>query len=166
MRTLLATLLLVLLAAGPALAQESGGEPAAVTTVKIGHKLLFYLPNRLFDLLDIARLRVRVGPGFAGSARATKPLSATVGFYSAVWAGIPGPRGKRTISLPVGFESMAGAKVSVADAAADGGFYYGNLEFGLGGQFLILGADVGIDPGEFLDFFGGLILIDFREDDL
>jgi len=170
MRFLLALLLLVLLVPGPALGQESQASPSETTTSDggrgIGHKLLLYLPNRLFDLMDVVRLRARVGPGFGAGARATKPLSVTAGFYSAVWAGLPGPRGKRTISLPVGLEALSGAKVSVIDVAAEGGLHYGRTEFGAGAQVFIIGADVGVDPGELLDLVGGLILIDFRKDDL
>lgn len=162
MRIPLAAVLLVLLAASPALGQESEGLPKH----GIVHKLLFYLPNRLFDTMDMVRLRARVGPGFGASARATRPLSAQAGFYSVVWAGLPGSRGRRTISLPAGFEALSGAQVSVIDVAADAGQNYGATEVGAGVHVFLLGADTGIDPLEVLDFIGGLVLIDFKQDDI
>src|SRR5262245_39031928 len=37
-----------------------------------GHKLLWYIPNRISDVLDIVRARVRVGPGLEVGARVTE----------------------------------------------------------------------------------------------
>lgn len=77
------------------------------------HPILFYLPNRVFDLLDLARARGRLGPGIGLSARATKPLSASAGTDASVFVGLPGPRGEPKVSLPVGMENYAGADASV-----------------------------------------------------
>jgi len=134
-----------------------------------GDTILLYLPNRLFDLLDIVRLRVRGGPGFAVGVRATEAVDAQVGVYTSVFAGIPGPRARRRINLPVGLENYAGAEISAAAGSSDRGLTgpnYGTLEFGGGFQFGLLGLDVGVDPGELADFVTGFFLIELVEDDL
>lgn len=48
------------------------------------HKVALYIPNRVLDLLDIIRLRVRVGPGIAADARVTKLVAVDVGVYDTV----------------------------------------------------------------------------------
>lgn len=130
------------------------------------HPLLFYLPNRVFDLMDLVRARVRIGPGIGASARATKPLSATAGFYASLFAGLPGPRGRARIPWPAGVENYAGADVSVFGAATEGfGPDYGPTEIGVGVQAVAVGVDVGLDPLEALDLLLGFVFIDIRDDD-
>lgn len=131
-----------------------------------GHVVLLYIPNRIFDLLDIVRARLRLGPGLAFDARATEFADFFIGGYGSVWAGLPGPREARTINWPFGLESRAGAEVSVLDATAEGGVNYGFLEVGLGGQLVIIGVDLGVDVWEALDFVTGLVTIDPAHDDL
>ena len=128
------------------------------------HPLLMYIPNRIFDLLDIVRLRVRVGPGISAGVRATKPVSAFVGFHSTVYAGLPGPRGKAEIPLPVWIENRGGAQASLANLAP-GNTYYGPLEIGVEAQPLIVGLNIGIEPFELLDFAAGFLCIDLQDDD-
>lgn len=133
----------------------------------IGHTLLFYIPNRVFDVFDIVRARVRVGPGIAVGVRATDVADVFLGSYASVWAGIPGPRGEAGIPWPFGVETKSGLEASVADATVEGGVGpgYGPLEFGLGLQALIVGVDVGVDPLELLDLPLGLLTIDIGDDD-
>src|SRR5262245_60200219 len=50
--------------------------------------IVFYLPNRILDLLDIFRVRARVGPGLAAQVRVTEPLSLHAGTYASVYAGL------------------------------------------------------------------------------
>lgn len=156
--TLLATTLLSL----PALAGPQEAQPSS----RSRHPILFYLPNRIFDVLDVVRARVRVGPGVAVSARATKPVSVTLGVYASLFAGLPGPRGRAKIPWPVGMENYAGADVSVFGASTKGfGPSYGPAEVGAGVQALIVGADIGIEPLELVDLVLGFVFIDIRHDD-
>ena len=129
---------------------------------------LLYIPNRVLDLFDIVRLRVRVGPGIAVGARVTEVAQAYVGTYASVYAGLPGPRLRQTPKLPIGLESHNGASVSVVDATADGGIGpdYSPTEIGAGFQLAIIGIDIGIDPVEIVDFAAGILTIDLRDDDL
>jgi hypothetical protein len=131
------------------------------------HTVLCYLPNRLFDLLDVFRARVRVGPGLAAGVRVTDVASAFVGSYASVYAGLPGPRGRSLPILPVGLESHNGATVSVVDATVDGGIGpdYGSTEIGAGAQLGIIGLDLGFDPLELADFLAGVVTLDIQDDD-
>ncbi len=132
------------------------------------HVVLLYIPNRIFDVLDIVRARVRLGPGFAADIRATELADAFIGAYTSVFVGIPGPRGAPFINWPFGIENKAGAELSVADASTDGRFgpHYGAAEFGLGAQVGLIGADLGVDPWELVDFAVGLLTFDPVHDDL
>ncbi|MFA6294405.1 MAG: hypothetical protein WC637_21625 [Victivallales bacterium] len=132
------------------------------------HKIVLYLPNRVLDVFDIARLRLRVGPGVAVDARVTEIASAFVGSYASVYAGLPGPRNRPMPKLPLGFESRSGVQASVIDASAAGGVGpdYGPAEIGAGLQILIIGLDIGVDPFEMADLLTGFFLVDLRNDDL
>ncbi len=131
------------------------------------HRFVFYAPNRILDVVDVFRLRARLGPGIAVGARATKAASGFIGTYAGVYAGLPGPRMRRIPRLPAGLESYNGVQVSVADVATGAGMGpgYSPTEFGAGAQLMIVGFDIGLDPYEILDFATGLVMIDLREDD-
>jgi hypothetical protein len=134
----------------------------------LGRRLLFYVPNRIFDVFDLVRARVRVGPGIGVGVRATELADLNLGFYSTLYAGIPGPRGKPRIPWPVGFEVFAGAEVSVLDASTEESRFspsYGPTEVGLGFQAAIVGIDLGIEPWDFIDLALGLVLLDPNGDD-
>jgi hypothetical protein len=172
--TVLAASLFILVGAfGCAQQQARTAPPSPQATAdnpdqSLGHELLLYIPNRVLDLLDIVRLRARVGPGLAVGARATEVLSVYVGSYASIYVGLPGPRLRPTIKLPIGFESYSGVGVSVADATISGGIGpdYSPTEFGASVHLLLVGLDVGVDPWEVVDFATGLVLIDLRGDDL
>ena len=84
-------LIAVLLILGTIFLVQASAPPRAEAGVFTN--ILFYIPNRVFDVLDIVRLRLRVGPGISVGVRATKPLTAFIGPHMTVWAGLPGPRG-------------------------------------------------------------------------
>jgi hypothetical protein len=153
-------LLVLLLAPVSALAAE-----AESSGKSFGHRLLFYIPNRIFDVFDLVRARVRVGPGLAVDARVTKYGDLYVGGYSTLFVGIHGPRTKARIPWPIGFEARAGIKAtSLADVASEGPAY-GYGEVGLGFQAAIVGVDVGADVVEVVDLVLGLFFIDLTGDD-
>src|SRR5512139_1771291 len=118
MQRLLTTIVLLILLLAPVsvLAEETESSGKS-----FGHRLLFYIPNRIFDVFDLVRARVRVGPGLAVDARVTKYGDLYAGGYSTLFVGIHGPRTKPRIPWPIGFEARAGIKAtSVADAATQG----------------------------------------------
>ena len=73
--------LIILLAGLCTLAQM--GSPARAEAGVIT-SIVCYIPNRVFDLMDIFRVRVRVGPGLSAGVRATKLLSGYAGVHSTV----------------------------------------------------------------------------------
>ena len=128
--------------------------------------VLMYLPNRIFDLTDIVRLRVRAGPGWAVSARVTRWMPLYLGDYNTTWAGIPGPRGRASIPFPVGVDAQRGVGFGPASVASNGQApAYGVGEIGAGVQIYMLGFDAGFDPVELVDFFAGLACVDLTHDD-
>ena len=130
---------------------------------------VMYIPNRIFDALDIVRARVRVGPGISLSARLTKLLNATIGTHMTLYAGSPGPRNKPAINLPVGLDNYTGVEASVVNLSNDNNSpfspSYGTGECGAGFQFLLFGVDIGVDPLEAGDFVLGFFTIDLKDDD-
>lgn len=165
-------ILLALLVAGfvGTTSTANGAEEQAVSSEPHGavHKVVMYIPNRLLDIFDIVRLRVRVGPGIAADVRATEVASAFAGSYATVYAGLPGPRNRPLPKLPIGVESRSGLQISLIDAALEDGVGpdYGPAEIGAGFQAVMAGIDVGVDPLEFLDLVAGFFFIDLRGDDL
>jgi hypothetical protein len=118
---------------------------------------LKYLPNRLFDLTDIVRMQVRVGPGWALGLHATSFVPLFIGGYNATWVGIPGPRNGPKVPYPLGLDTQGGFVL--------GGGQYGAAEFGLCAHIFMIGFDVGFDPRELLDFGAGLAGVDIAHDD-
>ena len=184
MRRATISLLILILLNGPALAdappeevdsqreeqeevsEKQGEEREGQEDERTKHPILFYLPNRVFDILDLVRARVRVGPGIAASARVTKPVSVTAGFYASVFVGLPGPRGRAKIPWPMGMETYAGADVSVFGVSTEGfGPGYSMAEAGVGVQAGLAGVDVGLDPLEALDLLLGFVFVDLQDDD-
>lgn len=134
-----------------------------------GHTLLLYIPNRIFDVFDVVRARVRLGPGVAVGFRVTKWTDVFLGAYKSVYLGLPGPRQVPRVPWPGGIESRSGLAASVADATVtsyDSDPRYAATEVGVGVQAILVGAEVGVDPAEVFDLVLGFLFIDFREDDL
>ncbi len=132
------------------------------------HKTLLYIPNRIFDVFDVVRARVRIGPGMGVSVRATDYVDVNLGGYAAMYVGLPGPRGEPRISLPIGAETWAGAEISVLEASTGDalGPDYGTYEFGAGFHAAFIGFDFGLDPTEIVDLLLGIALFDPNGDDL
>jgi hypothetical protein len=168
--TLTALAMIAVLAGFPApgRCEETKADPDPAKAEAKKHPVLMYIPNRIFDVLDLARARVRVGPGFTVQARATQALDVVLGAHATVFAGIPGPRGRPRINLPIGVETFAGAEISVAGDSTEEGWskpYYGPMEVGAGFQAAIIGLDVGIDPLEIFDLVAGILFFDPLGDD-
>jgi hypothetical protein len=165
-------LALCLALSGIAAAEEPAAQPAPAeekAPKSFGHRLLFWIPNRVFDVLDLVRLRVRVGPGVSVGVRATELVDVNVGAHATLFVGLHGPRSEPQIPWPVGLETFAAIEMSAADVATDEskhGPQYGPLETGLGFQAGIIGLDLGVEPYDALDLLAGIFLFDPKGDDL
>ena len=145
---------------------KGGKATAPVSAVSVTKKVLLYLPNRLFDLTDIVRLRVRAGPGWAVGARVTRYAPFFMGDYETTWIGMPGPRGRASVPLPVGIDVARG--IGFGPVGVGGGSEapdYGAGEIGAVVHVYMLGFDVGFDPVELVDFFAGFAGYDVSHDD-
>jgi hypothetical protein len=133
----------------------------------IPYRILVYVPNRVLDLLDIFRVRARVGPGFGVGVRATEAISAELTSYATLYAGLPGPRQDRIIRSPLGLELYSSAGLSFFSIKTkDYGPHFSPTEFGIDLQLAVAGASIGIDPVEILDFITGFVGVEIVEDDL
>jgi hypothetical protein len=132
------------------------------------HIVLLYLPNRLFDVLDMVRARIKAGPGFGAGLRFTDVGELYLGAHTSIFAGAPGPRQEPGIPIPAGIESRGGIKLSLLDGTVGMGFdpHYSSTEIGTSLHLGLLGADLMIDPVEFVDLIAGIFLFDVRDDDL
>lgn len=133
----------------------------------IAHQVLLYIPNRFLDLLDIFRVRVRVGPGVQFGIRATEVVTTELGFYDTLYFGLPGPRLEPRVRPPIGWETYNGKSFPALEKIEDPtrNAQYSTTEVGLDAQVGILGFALSIDPVEIFDFFAGLVFLEVREDD-
>jgi hypothetical protein len=156
-------------AADPALDSASVQSSTSVQPAErgMGHVILAYLPNRIFDLFDLARVRVRLGPGVGAGVRATQLIDVNAGLYTAFFAGLRGPRQQVMVPWPFGVETLTGVELGPAEVggnrAEDPG--YSPTEIGASIHPVLLGLDLGVDPYEVLDMLCGLFLLDPRADD-
>jgi hypothetical protein len=149
--------------------QDDAQGPQIYETEK--HPVIMYIPNRIFDLLDIVRARVRVGPGISAGVRVDSLANVFVGSHNTAFVGLSGPRGHPVIPWPAGLENNPGTTrvvrapddtVVAADAYVP---YYGPMEFGADAQAAIVGVNVGVELLEVVDFLAGIFLIDLKGDD-
>jgi hypothetical protein len=162
-----------MLAGTPALRAQEASDTSSPTVASreqhsLGHQLVMYIPNRVFDVLDIVRARVRIGPGIAVSARATELVDFYAGSYTSLWVGLHGPRLTPTLPLPVGTEALSGIEIAGASDVTEGpdAPVYGLAEVGVGVQAVLAGVDVGVSPVEVLDLVAGFLFFDITGDDL
>lgn len=137
-----------------------GGSARGNSAQATWQKVLFYLPNRVVDLLDIFRVDVGVGPANGAVLRLTdygqaggrfmSPGSLRVGLFGRNWP----------VHLEEGDEYGIGPGfVRSRDRKT------GKFEVGLGGDLLIAGAYAGLRFDEVLDFVTGLVGYDLLDDD-
>ena len=141
-----------------------------------------YLRNRAADLADIARLNVGGGYGASIDASITRYVRVSLGGYEqAVKAGFVGRQGglwkerRQGVALVAGYtetsrEGIRG-NVSLPPPDTEEGLqpWYADKERGATeivlSFFLLAGFEVGIDPGQILDFLVGWAGVDVYGDD-
>ncbi len=128
----------------------------------VGTELLLYLPNRLFDLLEVARLGVNVGPGFGIDAEVTRLARAAA--VSRTSAGL-GYQGLRHLPVMASAESWVGVGPVGIGAHLGPRWHRSTADVRLELHLLIVGAHAAIDLLAIADFLGGLVLLDPEGDD-
>jgi hypothetical protein len=128
-----------------------------------------YLPNRALDVLDLVRLRVRMGPGNALELRAGDRLEYFRGSYRCGFIGLPGARRGPWPRLPLGLEGRV-TPPAIDESEEPPRFWgddpgYGRSETVLGFQAGLLGLELGVNPLQFLDLAFGIIFLDPADDD-
>lgn len=146
---------------------ESGAVVSAPQRASFSRQLVWYVPNRFMDMLDVFRFRVRLGPGLAAGVRVTDFGSFYCGEYYSVYGGLPGPRNQYFLRSPVGFECLKGVVFCGVNATDDTpyGPAYGPTEIDAGVHLGVVGVDAGVDPLEFADFLTGFLFFDLKRDD-
>jgi hypothetical protein len=134
----------------------------------LGIRLLYYVPNRLLDFIDIFRLRAKIGPGLSANAQITKSFSFYAGRQNVIWVGLPGPRAPYKFRPPAGREQENGIRFIGIDATDDTkhNIDYSPSEAAVGLHLLLAGAEAGVDIVELADFWAGFLMLDIRKDDL
>jgi hypothetical protein len=146
-------------------AQPPAGETPAKERAR--HPILCYIPNRIFDVLDIVRARVRLGPGLSLGARVTEAADVFLGAHKTAYVGLRGSRGKAQVPWPLGVECNQGLEFSVADGTAEDPDkpVTDPLEVGVEAQVLLVGVNVSVETLEIVDLLAGFIFLDLRDDD-
>jgi hypothetical protein len=156
------------------------------TSPTVLRRILFYLPDRVLDLVDVFSLRISAGPQLGVRTHVTHALQADLYAGTTLGAAIGqkhfvGIDGETAVEVglgPVGPEAFAGFKMGTN---LDGGVglsvlqlptnqiyqnYRDYWEIGGGFGFLVIGADAAVHPVEVVDFLAGLIGLDLLRDDL
>ncbi|MCX7017593.1 MAG: hypothetical protein WCK47_13835 [bacterium] len=121
--------------------------------------ILYYIPNRVLDFVDIGRASIGIGPGYGLNVRLTELAEVGVGKYETTRFGMKGR------VLPIYEENIDEAGVAFL------GFVNGCLqrdptEIGADLHVGIIGAQVAVSLAEAADFITGIVLIDLQGDDL
>lgn len=140
--------------------------------------LALYLPNRIFDALDVIAIGVQAGPGLHVRVRATGALEAALPISSY------GPELGWNVAYPdpiepggmgawlaryrmFGLGSRGGDALPIPLIDIHGGtFDEAPDSIDVGAHVLIVGAHVGVRPVELLDFIVGFAMFDLNRDDL
>lgn len=121
--------------------------------------VLYYVPNRALDFLDIFRANVGFGCGFGVNVRATELAEIGFGQYQTTRFGMKGR------VLPVYEENIDEAGVALL-GYVNGCLQRDPTEVGADLHLGIIGAQAAVSLAEAADFITGLVLIDLQGDDL
>ena len=128
----------------------------------LGNRVLYWIPNRLLDFWDIVRIDGGIGPSLGGAVRLTRYVQIASRKFAPASLRI-GAMGRR---LPIMLESSDEQGIEPFAYSPSTQRDICTYEVGLGLEFIIAGAYLGICPEEFFDFIGGIFLLDFEHDDL
>lgn len=121
--------------------------------------LLYYVPNRALDFLDIFRASIGFGCGFGVNVRVTELAEIGFGQYETTRFGMKGR------VLPVYEENIDEAGIALL-GWVNGCLQRDPTEVGADLHLGIIGAQAAVSLAEVADFITGFILIDLQGDDL
>jgi hypothetical protein len=151
-------------------------------------KVLFWAPNRAFDLLDLVTFDVHVGLGAFANLHVTRALQVGAGLRGIVGVGahdqrILGLNNEAEMGVAVlglGTEMTSGSAIGIPGGVATGADAMAGLHrpssriyqdfrdywaIGAGATAGLAGADVDLHPVQLFDFLLGIFFVDFARDD-
>lgn len=123
------------------------------------HCIMYYVPNRLLDAMDIFRLNVGFGCGCGVNVRLTELAELGYGQYQTTRFGMKGR------VLPVYEENIDEAGFAMC-GYVNGCLQRDPTEVGADLHLGIIGAQAAVSLAEAADFITGLVLVDLQGDDL
>lgn len=123
------------------------------------HTILYYVPNRALDFIDIGRASIGFGTGFGFNVRATELAEVGFGQYETTRFGMKGR------VLPVYEECIDEAGFAFL-GYVNGCLQRDPTEVGADLHVGIIGAQVAVSLAEAVDFVAGILMIDLQGDDL
>jgi len=150
-------------------------------------KIIWYVPDRFFDMIDIFTIEVNVGPQFGAGVWVTRAAQMKAyggstfgyGYYQKKQIGYRGETSFEYGLGPLGAHVVSGARVGTGGFDSTVSSEYFALPsdkihqeyrdyWGVGGKagILFIGFEIEIHPLEIGDFFAGLFTIDLLNDDL
>jgi len=121
--------------------------------------ILYYVPNRVLDAIDIGRFNIGIGCGFGFNLRATELAEIGYGQYATTRFGHKGR------VMPVYDEKIDEAGIGFL-GWVNGCLQRDPSEIGADLHLGVIGAQAAISVVEIVDFIAGFALIDLQCDDL
>ena len=121
--------------------------------------VLYYVPNRVLDAIDIARVNIGIGCGFGFNIRATELAEIGYGQYSTTRFGMKGR------VMPVYDEKIDEGGIGFL-GWVNGCLQRDPSEVGADLHLGVIGAQAAVSLVEVVDFVAGFALIDLQGDDL
>lgn len=121
--------------------------------------VLYYVPNRVLDAIDIGRASVGIGSGFGFNVRATELAEIGYGQYSTTRFGMKGR------VMPVYDEKIDEAGIGFL-GWVNGCLQRDPSEVGADLHLGVIGVQAAVSLVEAVDFVAGFALIDLQSDDL
>ncbi|MBI5207461.1 MAG: hypothetical protein HY934_06685 [Candidatus Firestonebacteria bacterium] len=150
-------------------------------------KILWYIPDRLKDFIDMVTLEVNFGPQLGAGAWATRAVQTVAytggtvgyGYYQKTGIGLRSEGSVDFAAGPVGGTAVAGGRIGLNGMASTASaltlhkpsenIYQDYRDYwGIGGKigFFFLGGEAEYHPVEIYDFLAGFLLMDPLHDDL
>lgn len=121
--------------------------------------VLYYVPNRVLDFIDIGRASIGIGCGFGFNLRATELAEIGYGQYSTTRFGMKGR------VMPVYDEKIDEAGIGFLGWVS-GCLQRDPSEVGADLHLGVIGVQAAVSLVEVADFVAGIVLIDLQGDDL